>query len=169
MHWIQERYVCPNCGWNSPPRWAKGDFKECCTNNPNPEVNFCKPDGPRGDNATHHMSLGKLANMNIIKDIIIVFNIYLVCTFFITLLSHTQNSPFTHVPWADKNGINWDGCERYRFVVGLDTMALPCEIGLYFDFNVTDDGVPFGCPGLEHFTPEAWNTSKYNFTSILIN
>ena len=39
-------------------------------------------------------------------------------------------------------------------------MALPCEIGLYFDFEVTDDGVPYGCPGFESFKPEYWNTSK---------
>ena len=38
-------------------------------------------------------------------------------------------------------------------------MALPCEIGLYFDFEVTDDGVPYGCPGFESFKPEIWNTS----------
>ena len=38
-------------------------------------------------------------------------------------------------------------------------MALPCEIGLYFDFEVTDDGVPYGCPGFEAFKPEIWNTS----------
>ena len=38
-------------------------------------------------------------------------------------------------------------------------MALPCEIGLYFDFEVTDDGVPYGCPGFEIFRTEYWNTS----------
>ena len=26
-------------------------------------------------------------------------------------------------------------------------MALPTDVGLYLDFNVTDDGRPFGCPG----------------------
>ena len=30
-------------------------------------------------------------------------------------------------------------------------MALPAEMGLYFDFEVTEDGIPFGCPGLEFF------------------
>ena len=26
-------------------------------------------------------------------------------------------------------------------------MALPTDVGLYLDFNVTDDGTPLGCPG----------------------
>ena len=26
-------------------------------------------------------------------------------------------------------------------------MALPTDVGLYLDFNVTDDGTPKGCPG----------------------
>ena len=26
-------------------------------------------------------------------------------------------------------------------------MALPVDVGLYLDFNVTDDGTPKGCPG----------------------
>ena len=38
-------------------------------------------------------------------------------------------------------------------------MALPSEIGLYFDFEVTEDGVPYGCPGFETFNPEYWKTS----------
>ena len=38
-------------------------------------------------------------------------------------------------------------------------MALPSEIGLYFDFEVTEDGVPYGCPGFETFSPEYWKTS----------
>ena len=40
-------------------------------------------------------------------------------------------------------------------------MAIPAEIGLYFDFNVTEDGVPYGCPGLEIFDPVHWNISKH--------
>jgi hypothetical protein len=63
----------------------------------------------------------------------------------------------------DPNG----GCERYSFVSGLDTMTLPCEIGLYFDFEVTDDGVPYGCPGFEDFKPENWKSKKLIF--IIIN
>ena len=39
-------------------------------------------------------------------------------------------------------------------------MAIPSEIGLYFDFEVTDDGIPYGCPGLEKFKTENFNTSK---------
>ena len=33
-------------------------------------------------------------------------------------------------------------------------MALPSEIGLYFDFNVTDDGYPLGCPGFATFNEQ---------------
>ncbi len=40
-------------------------------------------------------------------------------------------------------------------------MALQSEIGLYFDFEVTDDGIPYGCPGMERFTPEFWNQSIF--------
>ena len=53
------------------------------------------------------------------------------------------------------------GCEQYRFISGLDEMALPCEIGLYFDFNVTADGIPFGCPGLELF-----NATYFEFSIL---
>ena len=35
----------------------------------------------------------------------------------------------------------------------MDELALPSEIGLYFDFKVKD-GIPYGCKGLERFTPE---------------
>jgi len=42
------------------------------------------------------------------------------------------------------------GCERWRIIVGVDEMALPAEMGLYFDFNQTN-GFPTGCPGLERF------------------
>ncbi len=48
------------------------------------------------------------------------------------------------------------------FVDGLDEMALPCEMGLYFDFKVTDDGIPYGCPGLEIFDSTHFNISKAN-------
>ena len=39
-------------------------------------------------------------------------------------------------------------------------MALPSEIGLYFDFNVTADGIPSGCPGLELFNSTYFDLSK---------
>ncbi len=38
-------------------------------------------------------------------------------------------------------------------------MALPCEMGLYFDFDVTEDGIPYGCPGLEVFDSAHLNIS----------
>ncbi len=45
-------------------------------------------------------------------------------------------------------------------------MALSCEIGMYLDFNVTDDGLPYGCPGLEVFDIDHFNISKYLFIII---
>ena len=39
-------------------------------------------------------------------------------------------------------------------------MALPAEMGLYFDFNVTEDGIPYGCPGFEIFDSVHFNMSK---------
>ena len=53
------------------------------------------------------------------------------------------------------------GCEAYRFISGLDEMALPSEIGLYFDFEVTDDGIPYGCPGFEIFDSVHFNWTQY--------
>merc|ERR1712018_833341 len=74
--------------------------------NPNPDVNFCKPDPGR---ETYH-------------------------------------------PSAEGDNNVGGGCEMYRFISGVDEMALSCEMGLYYDFNVTDDGIPYGCDG---FT-EGW-------------
>ena len=39
-------------------------------------------------------------------------------------------------------------------------MALPAEMGLYFEFNVTDGGIPFGCPGFDIFDSVHFNMSK---------
>merc|ERR1711884_513206 len=38
----------------------------------------------------------------------------------------------------------------------IDEMALNCEMGLYKQFNVTADGIPYGCHGLEEFKSEHW-------------
>ena len=54
------------------------------------------------------------------------------------------------------------------FVSGLDEMALPSEIGLYFDFNVTADGIPYGCPGFETFTSVGFNQSKTNGLTYVV-
>ena len=61
--------------------------------------------------------------------------------------------------------VNWDftyggGCESYRGISGLGQEALQSEIGLYFDFEVNEYGIPYGCPGMQRFTPEFFNTSK---------
>ena len=98
VHWIHQNYVCPNCV-TEPHQHA--NYDKCCRDNPNPEVNFCKPDPGR----------------------------------------ETYQPPVV----GDDN--EWGGCERWRFILGVDEMALPCEIGMYLDFNVTDDGIPYGCPG----------------------
>ena len=34
-------------------------------------------------------------------------------------------------------------------------------MGLYFKFNVTDDGVPYGCPGFDMFKPDYWTGGFY--------
>jgi len=48
------------------------------------------------------------------------------------------------------------GCEKWAFIYGIDEMALNCEMGLYREFNVTSDGIPYGCHGLEEFKSEHW-------------
>ena len=94
VHWIHFNYVCPNC--------VQNPGKNCCgIDNPNPEVNFCRPDPGR---ETYHPSAEGDNNVN-------------------------------------------HGCEAYRFISGVDEMALSCEMGLYYDFKVTEDGIPYGCPG----------------------
>ena len=93
VHWIHFNYVCPNC--------VKEPEHGCCLNNPNPEVNFCRPDPGR---ETYHPSVEGDNNEN-------------------------------------------GGCEAYRFISGVDEMAMSCEMGLYYDFKVSDDGIPYGCDG----------------------
>ena len=63
---------------------------------------------------------------------------------------------------TDANAVN-GGCERYRLVSGIDETAMSSEIGLYFDFKVTEDGIPYGCPGMETFKSDNFNKS-YSFT-----
>ena len=38
-----------------------------------------------------------------------------------------------------------------KFIIGADEIAINAEMGLYKKFEVDDDGVIFGCPGLEIF------------------
>ena len=58
------------------------------------------------------------------------------------------------------------GCEAWRLIVGRDEIALSCEMGLVFDFQVTD-GVPHGCHGLEHFNASMQSDSPYSVWSQL--
>lgn len=59
------------------------------------------------------------------------------------------------------------GCELFKFIVGVDEMAIPSEIGLYFDFEVTEDGIPYGCPGFHNFNTTWWQDGfKYTWTNM---
>jgi len=58
------------------------------------------------------------------------------------------------------------GCEQWRLIIGKDEIALNCEMGLYLDFQVTD-GVPHGCPGLEHFNASMASDEKRGVWSHL--
>jgi len=65
----------------------------------------------------------------------------------------------------DVNG----GCESYRFIPGHDEMALPAEIGLYYDFKVDADMIPYGCPGFENFNLLMWKSKGYHYQWSTIN
>jgi hypothetical protein len=43
------------------------------------------------------------------------------------------------------------GCEQMRFIIAADKIAINAEMGLYKQFEVDDDGVIYGCRGLEIF------------------
>jgi hypothetical protein len=45
-------------------------------------------------------------------------------------------------------------------------MALSCEMGLYYDFNVTDDGIPYSCDG---FSEKGVNNGKFFNLSLCVN
>jgi len=45
---------------------------------------------------------------------------------------------------------------QWKFVVGVDETAMPCEIGLYTDFQVDQNGIPHGCRGFEDFNMRMW-------------
>ena len=49
-----------------------------------------------------------------------------------------------------------EGCERFAMNFGLDEQAMSAELGLYLNFDVDEEGVPFGCSGLEYFKRENW-------------
>eukprot|EP00408_Alexandrium_pacificum_P017718 CAMPEP_0171189598 /NCGR_PEP_ID=MMETSP0790-20130122/18428_1 /TAXON_ID=2925 /ORGANISM="Alexandrium catenella, Strain OF101" /LENGTH=694 /DNA_ID=CAMNT_0011654713 /DNA_START=38 /DNA_END=2123 /DNA_ORIENTATION=+ len=56
------------------------------------------------------------------------------------------------------------GCERYRFISGLDEMALSAEMGLYYDFQLDANSTPAGCPGLHDFDYDHWKTEHRGHT-----
>lgn len=45
-------------------------------------------------------------------------------------------------------------CESYKFSKDPE-VALNAEIGLVIDFEVDDNGYPYGCPGFEEFNYES--------------
>ena len=57
------------------------------------------------------------------------------------------------------------GCERWTFNWGIDDMALSCEMGMYYDFQVTEDGIPYGCDGLNYFNTDSWFLKRKNGNS----
>ena len=65
-----------------------------------------------------------------------------------------------------KEGAN---CERWVFNFGKDEMAMNAEMGLYFDFDVDEDGMPFGCAGLEYFKARNWDKKAKFTTSVKPN
>merc|ERR1719232_1672054 len=52
------------------------------------------------------------------------------------------------------------GCERMRFIVGADEIAINAEMGLYKQFEMTDDGIIYGCRGLEIFNQTMGQSDK---------
>jgi len=58
--------------------------------------------------------------------------------------------PDRESPDMEDDNLN-GGCEQMRFIVGGDEIAINAEMGLYKQFEVDDDGVIYGCRGLEIF------------------
>ena len=54
------------------------------------------------------------------------------------------------------------GCEKYRFPFGKDEMMINAEAGLYFKFD-EKNGIPYNCPGLEHFNMDTWKGKNGSF------
>ena len=51
---------------------------------------------------------------------------------------------------------------------GRDEAAMSCEIGLYFDFKV-EDGIPYGCPGMETFNADHWDKGNLNISMLIFS
>lgn len=61
------------------------------------------------------------------------------------------------------------GCEVYRFSNGFDEMMVPAEIGLYYNFSVDKDKIPYGCPGFAGFRLENFKKSYHQTWSLVNN
>mmetsp|Transcript_103571 Transcript_103571/g.194981 ORF Transcript_103571/g.194981 Transcript_103571/m.194981 type:complete len:737 (+) Transcript_103571:92-2302(+) len=57
---------------------------------------------------------------------------------------------------CNKNCLDW------RFANGLDETALPAEMGLYLDFNLSSTKLPTGCPGLKYFTADEFRKGYHH-------
>merc|ERR1719266_1323480 len=68
--------------------------------------------------------------------------------------------PDRESPDIEDDNLN-GGCEVMRFISGADEIALNAEMGLYKDFKVDDDGVIFGCRGLEIFNTTMRGTANH--------
>eukprot|EP00928_Gymnodinium_smaydae_P036797 TRINITY_DN2566_c0_g1_i7.p1 TRINITY_DN2566_c0_g1~~TRINITY_DN2566_c0_g1_i7.p1 ORF type:complete len:543 (-),score=76.55 TRINITY_DN2566_c0_g1_i7:287-1816(-) len=76
------------------------------------------------------------------------------------------NTEWTKPPAGCCTGDNHscsEGCEMYKFVLGLDETMLNSDMGLYLNFT-TNDGIPDGCPGLENFNVDAFK-KDWRFTT----
>ena len=81
-----------------------------------------------------------------------------------------KNLPEGHLCQADSDLMEDDpnimgGNERMLLIFGRDECAISADIGLYLDFNVTADGIPYGCGNLENFSPENWMDSRNSVAS----
>jgi len=47
-------------------------------------------------------------------------------------------------------------CQIWMFIPGRDECMLSSDMGLYWDFNVSNDGIPFGCKGFENFNEKTF-------------
>merc|ERR1719318_949927 len=77
----------------------------------------------------------------------------------------TYCRPDRESPDMEDNDLNY-GCERMRFIVGADEIAINAEMGLYKQFEVDDDGVIYGCRGLEIFNTTMRGTEAKDVWSV---
>ena len=77
----------------------------------------------------------------------------------------TYCRPDRESPDMEDDNLN-GGCERMRFIAGADEIAINAEMGLYKQFEVDDDGVIYGCRGLEIFNATMRDTKARTVWSV---